>query len=91
MVLHRIHSPTKKEKRSKKERTATTTTESKLSINFGLVNTYKAGRGGQFVPDLLLVRPWAWALQALQAEAFQLLHGLGSQLCSCEVKRLQAF
>ena len=33
--------PAKKEKRSKKERKATTTTEFTLSINFGLVNTYK--------------------------------------------------
>jgi hypothetical protein len=41
MVFHRIHSPTKKEKRSKKERKATTTTDPTLSINFGLVNTYK--------------------------------------------------
>ena len=33
--------PTKKEKRTKKERKTTTTTEFTLSINFGLVNTYK--------------------------------------------------
>ena len=33
--------PAKKEKRSKKERKATTTTDFTLSINFGLVNTYK--------------------------------------------------
>ena len=45
MVLHRMHSPTKKEKRSKKERKAATTTEPHFSVNFGLVSTYK-GLGG---------------------------------------------
>jgi hypothetical protein len=45
MVLHRMHSPTKKEKRSKKERKTATTTDPHFSINFGLVSTYKAVSG----------------------------------------------
>jgi hypothetical protein len=40
-----MHSPTKKEKRSKKERKAATTTELHFSVNFGLVSTYKGWRG----------------------------------------------
>ena len=41
MVLHRMHSPTKKEKRSKKERKRLRLLIPTSSINFGLVSTYK--------------------------------------------------
>ena len=58
MVSTESTAPTKKEKRSKKERKATTTTEFTLSINFGLVNTYK-GLGVRGIP-LPLPTPETW-------------------------------
>ena len=38
-----------------------------------------------------VIRPGGSVLEALNAEAFQFLHGLWRQLCSCEVKLLQGF